>query len=105
MEIYQLTLKQYQKQELAKFKQTKYWEGVLKMPKDRKKNFLNSKLEKYKKEWYDAIIAYGTNNRLDNKIIYSFDHEYGRQHLLHCFRGNRIGLNGWISSDAIKFIT
>ncbi|MFA7133285.1 MAG: hypothetical protein WC108_08320 [Bacteroidales bacterium] len=103
MEIYELTLKQYQKQELENFKNSKYWNSVLKMTKERKENFIKSKLEDYKRKWYDVIIEYGRENRLLNKVIYSFDKEYGRDHLLHCFRGERKGLIGWINSDAIGF--
>ena len=103
MKIYELTLKQYQKQELENLKHSKYWSGVLKMTKERKEAFIHSKLEEYKKKWYNAVIEHGRENRLSNKVIYSFDREYGRDHLLHCFRGARKGLIGWINSDAIGF--
>jgi len=103
MDIYELTLKQYQKQELENLKHSKYWSGVLKMTKERKEVFINSKLQGYKNKWYEAIIERGKEYRLLNKVIYSFDREYGRDHLLHCFRGARKGLIGWINSDAIGF--
>ena len=104
MEIYELTLKQYQKQKLENLKHSKYWSGVQKMPKGRKINFIDfSKVKDYKNKWYEAVIEYGKQNRLLNKVIYSFDREYGRDHLLHCFRGAREGLVGWINSDAVGF--
>lgn len=102
MEAYKLTLKQYQKQELKKFKETKYWSAALKLSKDMRNNLIYAKLEKYKNEWYESIIEYGKKNSLTNKVIYSFDKEFGRNHLLHCFRGDRKGLNEWINADAIK---
>lgn len=103
MKIYEQTLKQYQQQEIDEYKKSKYWSNALKLKKELRDNVLNTKLEKYKNEWYEAIIEHGRNNILDNKIIYSFDREYGRDHLLHCFRGDRQGLIGWINSDAIGF--
>lgn len=103
MQIYEMTLKQYQEQELRKYKNSPYWKKALKVKKELRDNIINSKLEKYKNEWYEAVIEYGTYNKLDNKVIYAFDREYGREHLLHCFRGNRKGLENWINSDAIGF--
>lgn len=103
MNDYELTLKQYQDKKLKEFKTTKYWENALKLKKEMRDNFLKSKMSTWEKEWYELIIEYGTHNKLLNKVIYSFDREYGRQHLLHCFRGDRKGLDGWINSDAINF--
>ena len=103
MEIYEMTLKQYQDQELTKYKNTQYWDNALKLKKEIRDKMVNSKLEKYKTDWYNAVIEYGTKNPLSNKVIYSFDREYGRKHLLFCFRANRQGLINWINSDAIGF--
>lgn len=103
MNDYELTLKQYQDKKLKEFKTTKYWENSLKLKKEMRDNLLKSKMAKWKNEWYDLIIEYGKDNKLSNKVIYSFDREYGREHLMHCFRGGRKGLEGWINSDAIGY--
>ncbi len=101
MEAYKLTLKQYQKQEFNKFKQTKFYTMWMKQTKERRNNFFKSQLEKYKNEWYELVVEYGRYNTLENKIIYSFDREYGRKNLLYAFRANSQALINWINSDAI----
>ena len=101
MEIYNMTLRQYQESKLKEYKQTRYWQNALKLKTELRHNMLESKMETWKTEWYNSVIEHGKENRLDNKVIYSFDKAYGRDHLMHCFRGNREGLTGWINSDAI----
>lgn len=103
MENYQLTLKQYQDIKISEYKNTNYWTKALKMNKEIRDGLLKTKMDKHKMEWHDLILEYGKNNILDNKVIYSFDREYGRVHLLHSFRGGRKGLEGWINTDAISF--
>ena len=100
---YEMTLKQYQALKLEEYKQSNYWKKALNLKKELRDNMLNSKLEKFKSEWYESVLEYGRENRLTNKVIYSFDREYGRQHLSYCFRGDRKGIEGWIPSDAIGF--
>lgn len=102
MEYYEMTLRQYQNYKLSEFKKTKYWDKVLKLKKENRDNMIDSKLKKWKNEWYECVIEYGKLNKISNKVIYSFDKEYGREHMMHCFRGNRKGLDGWINTDAIK---
>ena len=102
-EIYELTLKQYQNEKMKEFKKSYYWKKYLKVKKEIRDNAIKDKMQQFKLEWHDAIIEYGTNNILDNKVIYSFDNEYGREYLLHVFRGTHKALEGWVNSDAIKF--
>lgn len=103
MKNYELTLKQYQNIKLKEHKKSIYWNKTLKLNKEIRDNMIKSKLEKFKNEWYELIIERGKNNRLKNKVIYSFDREYGRDHLLHVFRGTHKALEGWTNTDAIGF--
>lgn len=101
--IYEMTLKQYQNEKMKEFKKSYYWKKYLKVKKEIRDSIVKSKMEQFKREWHNAIIEYGKNNKLDNKVIYSFDNEYGREYLLHVFRGTNKALKGWINSDAIGF--
>ena len=96
-----LTLKQYQNERLEEYKQTYYWNKTKKLKKELKENIMESKMDKWKNDWYKKVVEHGKNNRLDNKIIYSFDKEYSRQFLLYTFRRNDNALKDWIPSDSI----
>ena len=101
MNIEKLTCKQYIDLKMNEYKQTYYYKKVLELRKNNKnelaENIINSKIEKYKNEWYEYIKEYGRSNKLNNKIIYSFIREYGYNQLLYDFRRVK-GLDGWIAS-------
>lgn len=87
-----LTLKHYQSQKYKAYRNSKEWRKLLKLDeKDRASSF-TSKMDEWKQEWYNMVVEYGRHNRVPSKVVYSFDREFGREQLLNCFRGDRIGL-------------
>ena len=99
-----LTLKQYQDEAIRKYKATKYWENAKRMlPTDVRNRVVQGKKDAAKIAWTEEVTEYGKDNRLPLNIIQSFDREYGRDHMLHCFRGNYQGLVGWTNPDAVKY--
>jgi len=96
-----LTLKQYQSQKYKDYRNTKEWRKSLKLDEEDRAVTFQSKMEEWKQEWYNIVVEYGQHNRVPSKVVYEFDKAFGREQLLNCFRGDRIGLYSRVNSDGV----
>lgn len=102
MKIEELTCKQYIKVKMDEYKKSNYYNKTLQLKKNNPilaTQLIKNKEKSFKDQWKEYIQEYGRNNKLDNKIIYSYIKEFSYNQLLYDFRRGRVALDGWIPTE------